>query len=104
MKPKNAAIKFAAHLVEVAAASVVRPLRTRTRDAARPEKVLARNAILLAVQAFPQVLDQITDDDVKDCELDRTQQVTEFVDCDTVVESELAMKQFAIRRLPRRIR
>jgi hypothetical protein len=96
LKPKNAAIKFAAHLVEVAARVWCDHYGRKRATHQDLRKYWRKHAIELAVQAFPEV--KITDNKLKDCKPDRTQPVTGFVDYDTVVESELAMKQIAIRR------
>jgi hypothetical protein len=94
LKPKNAAIKFAAHLVEVAARVWCDHYGRRRATHQGLREYWRQNAIALAAQAFPEV-PEITDDELKTYKLDRTPHVTEFVDYDTVVKSEFVMTEMA---------
>jgi hypothetical protein len=94
LEPKNAAIKFAAHLVEVAARVFCDRYRRRRATHQGLREYWRLNAIALAAQAFPEV-PEITDDELKTYKRDRRQHVTEFVDYDTVVKSEFVMTEMA---------
>jgi hypothetical protein len=99
-KPNNAAITFAAHLVKVASAVWCRRYRRKRATHQGLRAYWRACAIELAVQAFPQLRGQISDGDVRECDLHRKPPVTAFVDYDTVVESEFVMRRIAIPEDP----
>jgi hypothetical protein len=97
LKPINAAVKYAAHLVGVAAREWCTQHGVKRASKKSPRENWCKFAIELAEQAFPQVRGKITDDAVKTCKLKHSDRVTDFVRPQTVRTAEYLMRLFALQ-------
>jgi hypothetical protein len=96
LTPMNAATKYAAYLVTVAARMWC--IRHKVKRAAKksPRENWRKFAIELAEQAFPQMRGKITDDVVKKCKLKRTDRVADFVRREVLRLAEMEMTEHAL--------
>jgi hypothetical protein len=94
LKPINAATKYAAYLVRVAAREWCHVHRAERASKNAPRAHWRKQAIWLAEQAFPQLRGAISDDAVSLCRLKRNEPLTDYIRPEILWRGEYHMKLF----------
>lgn len=92
LKPRNAATKYAAYLVRVAAREWCHVHRAKRASKNAPRARWRKQAIWHAEQAFPQLRGAISDDAVSLCRLKRNEPLTDYISPEILWTAEYQMK------------